>query len=106
MYREAIAHSIRRGRPGLDVRRVPPEDAGRELDTFRPHLIVYNDTAPIPGGALADVSWRVEIRYSDSLSARVWANGSFSEYHDMTTEDLLRTVDGATDLEGCEATGG
>ena len=53
MYRQAIALSIHRNRPGLDVRAASQEDAERELETFRPHLLVHNDTAPIPEAALA-----------------------------------------------------
>src|SRR4028119_425613 len=71
MYCEAMAHSLHSNRPGLDVRCVPPEGAERELAVFGPHLRVHNDTAPIPEGALAGVPCRVEVLYSDSMSARV-----------------------------------
>ncbi len=50
LYREAIALSIQRGRLDLEVRAAPPEDAQLELAGFRPHLLVHNDTRPIPGG--------------------------------------------------------
>ena len=104
MYREAIALSIHRGRPNLDVRATPPEGVERELDSFRPHLLVHNDTAPIPGWALIGVPCRVEVLYSDGMNAQVGANGTVCEVPDMTTEDLLRAVDGATDLAGYETT--
>jgi hypothetical protein len=41
MYRQAIALSIRRQRPGADVRIAPPEGSTGELADFRPHLLVH-----------------------------------------------------------------
>jgi hypothetical protein len=95
MYREAVALSIHHHRPGLDVRIAPPEVAEEELEGFRPHLLVHNDTLPIGARALARVPCRVEIRYSDGMHARFSANGSVSEARDASTEDLLGAVDGA-----------
>ena len=95
MYREVIALSIHRNRPGLDVRSAPPEEAGREIGTFRPHLIVHNDTAPIPQGALAGVDCRVEVLYSDSMSVRVHVDGRVEEVGDMDVGGLLGVVDAA-----------
>jgi hypothetical protein len=46
MYRQVVALSIHRNRPGLDVRAATPEEAGREIVGFHPHLLVHNDTAP------------------------------------------------------------
>ena len=44
MYRQAVALSIQRGRPGLvDVRIAPPEAMEEQLASFRPHLLVHND---------------------------------------------------------------
>ena len=100
MYRQAVALSIHRNRPGLDVRAATPEEAGREIAGFPPHLLVHNDTAPIPEGSLDGVPWRVEVLYSDSMNARVRADGTVSEAYDMSTEDLLRAVDGAAELAG------
>jgi hypothetical protein len=92
LYREAIALSIQRSRPDLEVRAAPPEDAELELAGFRPHLLVHNDTTPIPEGELTAVPCRVEMLYSDSMDARVMAGGMVSQMRDMSTEDLLQTV--------------
>jgi hypothetical protein len=70
MYREAIALSIQRHRPGIEVMVASPEDAEVELARFRPHLLVHNDTAPIPEEVLEGVPTRVEMLYSDSMDAR------------------------------------
>ena|SRR5919107_4340368 len=100
MYREAIALSIQRTRPGLEVRLSPPEAAEEELAAFRPHLLIHDDTAPIPEEVLEGVPTRVEMLYSDSMDARVRADGMVSRLRDMSTEDLLRTVAVAAALEG------
>lgn len=57
----------------------------RKLETFRPHLLVHNGTAPIPEGALAGVAHLVEALHSDSLSARVVADGRIEFGATMTT---------------------
>jgi hypothetical protein len=95
MYCEAMAHSVHSNRPGLDVRCVPTEDAEGKLVVFRPHLLVHNDTAPIPEGALAGVAHRVEVLYSDSMSARVVSDGRAEEVGDMDLGGLLAAVDAA-----------
>jgi hypothetical protein len=95
MYREVIALSIHCNRPGLDVRSAPQEEAGQEIGTFRPHLLVHNDTVPLPEGALAGVDFRVEVLYSDSMSVRVHAGGRVEEVGDMEVGELLGVVDAA-----------
>jgi len=99
MYREAVAASIQRARPGIEVRIAPPEDTQEQLRLFRPELLLYNDTAPIPKEALEGIPTRVEVLYSDSMDARVRADGMVSRISDMSTEDLLRTVAVAASLE-------
>ena len=98
MYREVIALSIHRNRPGLDVRSAPPEDAERELADFLPRLLVHNDDAPIPEVALADVPCRVEVRHSGSMSARTHVGGRAEEVGDMGVGGLLGVVDEAARL--------
>ncbi len=100
MYREAIALSIHRNRPGLDVRSAPPEAAGRELADFLPHLLVHSDNAPIPEAALAGVPYRVEVLYSDSMNARTHVGGRAEGVGDMDVKGLLRVVDEAAALSG------
>jgi hypothetical protein len=104
MYRQAIAHSIQRARPGLvDVRLAPPEAAEAELASFRPHLLIHDDTrgdprrgfAPIPEAALESVPHRIEVLYSDSMDVRISADGRLTEVRDPSTDDLLGAVDAA-----------
>jgi hypothetical protein len=100
MYREAIALSIQRHHPGLEVRISPPEAAEEELAAFRPHLLIHDDTVPIPQEVLEGVPTRVEMLYSDSMDARVRTDGMVSRMSDMSTEDLLRTVAVAATIGG------
>src|SRR5829696_4500159 len=102
MYRQAVAASIQSARPGIEVRIAPPEDTEEQLRLFRPELLLYDDTAPIPEEALEGVPARVEVLYSDSMDAGVRADGMVSRMSDMATEDLLsllRTVAVAASLE-------
>src|SRR5918993_5055391 len=100
MYREAIALSIQRHHPGLEVRLSPPEAAEEELASFRPHLLIHDDTAPIPQEIPECIPTRVEMLYSDSMDARVRADGMVSQMRDVCTEDLLRTVAVAATFDG------
>ncbi len=100
MYREAIALSIHRNRPGLDVRSAPPEDAEQELAGFLPHLLVHNDNATIPEVALTGIPCRVEVLYSDSMNARTHVGGRAEEVGDMGVGGLLGVVDEAAGLTG------
>jgi hypothetical protein len=107
MYREAVALSIQRGRPGLvDVRLVPPEASEAQIASFRPHLLVHNEASadacdgavPVPETALEAVPYRLEVLYSDGMDARISADGHISEIRDASTDDLLETVDAAGSL--------
>jgi len=111
MYRQAVALSIQRNRPGLvDVRLAPPEAAETELASFRPHLLVHNDArgelVPIPEAALEAVPYRLEVLYSDSMDVRLSADGRLTEVRDASTEDLLGAVDGAASLADREESPG
>ena len=109
MYRQAIALSIHRNRPGLvDVRIASPEAMEAQLLSFRPHLLVHNDSraglVPVSEGALEAVSHRLEVLYSDGMDAILSADGGVTELRDATTDDLLRAVDEAAELANREET--
>jgi|SRR5215211_172272 hypothetical protein len=104
MYRQTVALSIQRDRPGLvDVRIAPPEAMEEEIASFRPHLLVYNDAsadarigaAPIPEAALEAVPHRFEVLYSDGMDVRLSADGHLTVLRDASVEDLLGAVDAA-----------
>jgi hypothetical protein len=116
MYREAVALSVQRNRPGLveEVRLAPPEAMEAEIASFRPHLLVHDDTrggarggfAPIPEAALETVPHRLEVLYSDGMDVRISADGRLTEVRDASTDDLLGAVDAASSLADQEQSPG
>jgi len=102
MYRQAIALSIHRQRPDLDVRIATPEAAEEELDGFRPHLLIHNDTDGLGPETVARVLCCVTVLYSDGMNSQISARGEVSEARDMSTDDLLRVVDRTTLLAARE----
>ena len=73
MYRQTLAHSIRRECPNDDVCLADPDALDREASSFHPHMIVCNDSAS-EVQEVSIPSW-VVIRYHDSLSASVFLDG-------------------------------
>jgi len=115
MYRQAVALSIQRARPGLvDVRIAPPEAVEAQLQSFRPHLLVHNDahddahggSVPILQALLEAVPHRLEVLYSDGMNARLSADGRITELRNASTEDLLRAVDDDASLADREQSTG
>jgi hypothetical protein len=111
MYRQAIALSIHRNRPGLvDVRIAPPEAMEAEIVSFQPHLLVHNDSraglVPVSEVALEAVPHRLEVLYSNGMDAIVSADGSVTKLRDATIDDLLRAVDEAAEIADREETPG
>jgi hypothetical protein len=92
MYRQTLEHYIRSHRPNDDVRLADPEVLDRDAASFRPHLIVCNDTAP-EVREVSVPSW-VVIRYHDNLSASVFLGGRDPRLiQDIELEDLLGVVE-------------
>jgi hypothetical protein len=115
MYRQAVALSVQRNRPGLvDVRIAPPQAMEDELASFRPHLLVHNDprgdsrrgAPPIPEEALEAIPHRIEVLYTDGMDARLSADGHITVLREASTEDLLRAVDAAGKRAGFGGTPG
>jgi hypothetical protein len=91
MYRQTLAHSLRRDRPDDDVHLADPQALDREASSFRPHLIVCNEDTP-EVREVSVPSW-VVIRYHDSLSASVFIEGQDTRLiQDISIEDLLGVV--------------
>jgi hypothetical protein len=95
MYREAIALSLHRHRPGFEVRLAPPEAAQEQVRAFGPHLLVHNDTAGVDTGVLDGVPFWVEVFYSDGMDAKISIDGRVEEAPDISMERLLRVADEA-----------
>jgi hypothetical protein len=92
MYRETLAHVLRRDRPDDDVRLADPQALDQEASSFGPHLIVCTDNASEVRGVSVP-SW-VVIRYHDHLSASIFLDGQDPRLvQDMAIEDLLVVVE-------------
>lgn len=96
MYREALALSVHRRRPGLEVRIASPAETEEEVTSFRPHLLVHNDG--LDSGLLSGVPCRVEVLYSDGMDAKIGVKGSVSEVGDISMDELFTLVDEAEEL--------
>jgi hypothetical protein len=93
MYRETLAHVIRRDRPDDDVRLADPQALDQEASSFGPHLIVCTDNASEVREGVSVPTW-VVIRYHDHLSASIFLDGQDPRLvQDMAIEDLLGVVE-------------
>lgn len=96
MYREALALAVQRHRPDAEVMLVPDSVLDGQVDGFDPHVLVRNDTdAEVPEKLLGSVVCRVEVLFTDHLSARVSVGGRSYTIEDSSMGDLLSLVDEA-----------
>jgi hypothetical protein len=99
MYREAIASGLQSLRPDLEVMLVPEDVLDGQVETFRPHVLVRNDSdGAIPEGLLGRVVCRVEVLYTDSMNTRISMGGRSYTIEDASLEDLLSLLDEAEKL--------
>jgi len=99
MYREAIALAVHSNRPEAEVMLVPEEVLDGEVKDFAPHVLVRNDSdGVVPEGLLGSVVCRMEVLYTDGMSARVSVGDRSYTIENATMEDLLALVDEAEEL--------
>jgi hypothetical protein len=99
MYREAIALGLQRLRPDLEVMLVPENVLDGQVEAFRPHVLVRNNSdGAIPEWLLGDVMCRVEVLYTDSMDTRISMDGRSYTIEDASLEDLLSLLDEAEKL--------
>jgi hypothetical protein len=97
MYREALALSVQKHRPDLEVRIAPPEEAGPEVRSFDPHLLVRHDNDGLDPEDLENILCWIEIIYSDHMDARISVAGQVVKVGNISMDDLLAVVDEATE---------
>ena len=96
MYREALALAVQRHRPDAEVLLVPESTMDGHVDGFAPHVLVRSDGgAAFPEGLLESVVCRVEVLYTDHMSARVSVGDRSFTLDDASMGDLLALVDEA-----------
>ena len=99
MYREAIALGLQRLRPDSEVMLVPENVLDGQVEGFKPHVLVRNDSdGAIPEGLLGSVVCRVEVLYTNSMDARISMGGRSYSIEDASLKDLLSLLDEAEKL--------
>lgn len=93
MYRESLALALQRYRPGAEVMLGPLNALDGEVERFRPHLLVRNDTDGADMELLKGALCWIEILYSDGMDARISLDAKVWEIEDISTENLLALVD-------------
>ncbi len=91
MYRESLALSILRERPGFEVLIADPGDLDGNVERIGPHVLVRDDGGE--AGAPDGVACWVGIAINDHLNARIAVNGKISELHDVSLEEFLAVLD-------------
>jgi hypothetical protein len=91
MYRQTLVYVLTEHRPSIEIKAVDPSHVDREVEIFRPDLLISQDTLSDVGYSVP--SW-IEILYSDSMGAQVRVNEkNWRMVEDMELEDLLAVVD-------------
>ena len=92
MYRESLAHSILRERPGFEVLIADPVDLDGNVGRIAPHVLVRDDDG-VQTGAPDGVICCVGVMIDDRLNARIAVGGKISELHDVSLDELLAVLD-------------
>ena len=99
MYREAISLALQRARPHSEVMLAPEDVLDGQVKDFAPHVLVRNDSdGVVPEGMLGSVVCRVEVLYTDAMSARISVGARSYTIEDATMDDLISLVDEAEGL--------
>ena len=92
MYRESLALSILRERPGFEVLIADPADLDGNVRRIAPQVLVRDDDGVEVGAPDGVILW-VGIVITDHLNARISVDGEVSELHDVSLEELLTALD-------------
>jgi len=85
---------LKRLRPDTKVMLVPEYVLDGQVEDFRPHVLVRNDSdGAIPEWLLGEVLCRVEVLYTDSMDTRISMEGRSYTIEDTSFEDLLSLLD-------------
>ncbi len=93
MYREALALAIHQRHSDFEVLLGAPESLDGEAESFRPHLLVRNDTDGAHMDLLTGTLCWIEILYSNSMHARISLEGEVWEIENISIENLLGIVE-------------
>ena len=95
VYGEAIARALGELRPGLEVRRAPLAEIGRELCSFDPHVVVCSQpNGERPGGRGAWVQVPTDDGADDEERlAQLCLEGERWDTEGPTLDEILAVVD-------------
>lgn len=90
LYREALALSIRRRRPDFEVLLGPPWSLDGEAESLGPHVLVQDaDEAGLPPALAEGVVCRVRILVADRVDATIEMDGTSTEIHHASLDELF-----------------
>ena len=99
MYREALAFTVRSHRPETEILLASEAALDGQANGFGPHLLVRNDGgAAFPEELLGSVVCRVEVLYTDGMTARVSVGDRSFTIENARMDDLLSIVDEAESI--------
>lgn len=93
MYRELLALALHQHRPDFKVVLGDMESLDGQAASFRPHMLIRNDTDGVDMELREGALCWIEILYSDSMDARVSLDGEVWNIKNISTKDLLEIVD-------------
>lgn len=93
MYRESLALALHHNRPGFEVMLGATASLDGEAESFRPHMLIRNDTDGVEMELMRGIRCWIEILYSDGMDARVSLDDDIWNIKDISTKDLLEIVD-------------
>ena len=99
MYREVLALSIHRRRPGFEVLLAPPWTLDGRAERFWPHVLVQNhEEAGLPLELPDGVVCRIRHLKTDRIEAAIEVGGEASEVRGVCFEDLYGVLEKAESL--------
>jgi hypothetical protein len=91
MYSETLTHVLKVRRPSIEIKAVDPSGLDRQMDLFKPDLLISEETSS--GAGYRAIS-RVEILYNHTMDAQVQVDEKHSRMiDDIQLEELLAIVD-------------
>ena len=98
MYREVLALSIHRRYPDFEVLLAPSWTLDGEAERFGPHVLVQDDEEVGLSLGVADgVLCRILLLKTNRIDATIELEGTSSEVHDATLEDLFGGLERAAE---------
>ncbi len=93
MYRESVALSLYQHYPDFEVVLGDIGFLDEQAESFRPHLLIRNDTDGVNMDRRTVALGWIEVLYSDGMDARISVDGEVWNIKDISIGDLLVIVD-------------